>query len=60
MFLPTLVFGLFALVSGVGVYLLLNHLRGRTAGLLGALLTLILFAALFAGLVALLRGGGIA
>jgi hypothetical protein len=60
MFLPTLVFALFALCSGAGVYLLLNHSRSRTAGVLGALLTLLLFAALFAGLAVLVREGGFA
>jgi hypothetical protein len=60
MLLPTLLFAVFALLSGVGVYLILNHQRGRTAGLLGATLTLLFFAALYVGLLALIREGGLA
>jgi drug/metabolite transporter superfamily protein YnfA len=60
MFLPTLIFALFALCSGIGAYLLLSHFRSRKAGVVGAVLTLLFFAALFAGLVALFRQGGLA
>jgi hypothetical protein len=60
MFLPTLVFALFALFSGVGAYLLLSHYRGRRAGLVGALLTLLFFAALLVGLLSLFHQGGMA
>jgi hypothetical protein len=58
MLLPTLLYALFALLSGVGVFLILIHARSRSAGALGAFITLTLFAALYAGLVALLREGG--
>jgi|GEM_PF-1792106 len=60
MFLPTLIFALFALFSGIGAYLLLSHFRSRKAGVVGAVLTLLFFAALFAGLVSLFRQGGLA
>jgi drug/metabolite transporter superfamily protein YnfA len=60
MFLPTLIFALFALFSGIGAYLLLSHFRSRKAGVVGAVLTLLFFAALFAGLVTLFRQGGLA
>jgi hypothetical protein len=56
---PNLVFWLFALLATAGAYLIAAHHRGRIAGLGAALLTLFFFAAIFAGLVALLRGGGI-
>jgi len=60
MFLPTLIFALFALFSGIGAYLLLSHFRSRKAGVVGAVLTLLFFAALFAGLVTLFHQGGLA
>lgn len=55
---PDFVFVLFALLAATGAYLIVAHRRGRRAGLGAAMLTLIFFAALFAGLTALLRGGG--
>ena len=55
---PGLVFILFAAIAAAGAYAIAAHLRGRRAGLGLALLTLILFAALYAGMIALLRGGG--
>lgn len=58
MLLPTLLFALFALLSGVGAYLIVAHHRGPKAGLIGASLTLLLFAALYAGLIVLFRAGG--
>jgi hypothetical protein len=58
MFLPTLLFVVFALLSGAGVYLILVHHRGRGAALLGLIITLLLFSGLWAGLLALLREGG--
>jgi hypothetical protein len=58
MLLPTLLYALFSLLSGAGVFLILTHSRNRSAGVLGAFITLTLFAALYAGLVALLREGG--
>lgn len=59
MLLPTLLYALFALLSGAGAYLMLTHHRSRTAGALGAFLTLTFFAALYAGLLALFREGGL-
>jgi ABC-type multidrug transport system permease subunit len=59
MLLPTLLYALFALLSGAGAFLMLTHHRSRTAGALGAFLTLTFFAALYAGLLALFREGGL-
>jgi len=56
---PDLVFALFALLAAAGAYWIAAHRRGHLAGLGAALLTLIFFGAIFAGLVALLRSGGI-
>jgi hypothetical protein len=58
MWLPLTLFFLFALLSAVGAYLAAAHWRGRAAGVLAALLTALFFAALLAGLWALLRSGG--
>jgi len=55
---PNFVFVLFALLAAAGAYLIVAHRRGRLAGLGAALLALIFFAAVFAGLVALLASGG--
>jgi hypothetical protein len=55
---PNLVFALFALIATAGAYLIAASFRGRRAGLVAALLTLGFFAAVFAGLIALLRSGG--
>jgi hypothetical protein len=60
MLLPTFLFALFALLSGVGTYLILAYHRGRGAGLIGAALTLLFFAVLYLGLLALFRSGGLA
>jgi hypothetical protein len=59
MFWPTALFGLFAVLASAGAYLITAHSRGRRAGWGVALLAFVLFAALYAGLVALLRGGGV-
>jgi hypothetical protein len=58
MLVPTLIFTVFALLSGVGVYLILAHHRSRQAGVAGAVVTFLLFVALYAGVVTLLRQGG--
>ena len=58
MSLPTILFALFALLSGVGTYLLLAHFRGRVAGILGALLVFLFFAVLYLGVMALIREAG--
>ena len=58
MALPTILFALFALLSGVGAYLLLAHFRGRVAGIVGALLVFLFFAVLYLGVMALIRETG--
>lgn len=55
MWLPSLLFILFAVLSAVGVYLILAYHRGRTAGIAGALITMLLYAALYAGVLYLIR-----
>jgi hypothetical protein len=55
---PLGLFLLFALLSVVGAYLAVANWRGRSAGVWAALLTLLFFAALLAGLWGLLRSGG--
>jgi 4-amino-4-deoxy-L-arabinose transferase-like glycosyltransferase len=59
MWLPFLLFGLFALLSVVGAYLVVAHLRGRRAGIVAAALTALFFGAVFSGLLALIRHGGL-
>jgi hypothetical protein len=59
MLLPSLLYSLFALLSGIGVFLILAHHRSRSSGALGAALTLTFFALLYAGLLALFREGGL-
>ena len=56
---PNFVFVLFALLATAGAYLIVAARRGRLAGLGAALLALIFFAVIFAGLVALLHSGGV-
>jgi hypothetical protein len=56
---PNLVFALFALLAAAGAYWIAASRRGRLAGFGAALATLIFFAAVFAGMVALLRSGGV-
>ena len=58
MFLPTFLFLLFTVLSAVGAYLILAHLKGRKAGAMAALGTVLFFAVLFAGLLVLLRSAG--
>jgi hypothetical protein len=55
-----LLFAAFSLLSGAGVFWIVAHHRGRMAGILGAAVTLLFFAALLVGLFALLRKGGFA
>jgi len=59
MWLPFLLFGLFTLLSVVGAYLVAAHQRGRRAGIVAAVLTALLFGAVLAGLLALIRQGGL-
>lgn len=58
MWLPFLLFGLFALLSALGAYLVVAHGRGRRAGIVAAVLTALFFGALFFGVLALIRAGG--
>ena len=54
MWLPTLLFTLFAVASAAGVYLIVAHHRSRTAGIVGALVTALLYVALYAGVLYLI------
>jgi hypothetical protein len=56
---PNFVFVLFALLATAGTYWITAARRGPRAGLGAALLTLIFFVAIFAGLTALMRSGGV-
>jgi hypothetical protein len=58
MWLPFLLFGMFTLLSVVGAYLVVAHGRGRRAGIVAAVLTALFFGALFFGVLALIREGG--
>jgi hypothetical protein len=59
MWLSFLLFGIFTLLSVAGAYWVAAHLRGRRAGILAAALTALFFGALFLGLLALIRHGGL-
>jgi hypothetical protein len=59
MWLPLGLFGLFTLLSVVGAYLVTAHQRGRRAGIVAAVLTALFFGAVLAGLIALIRQGGL-
>jgi len=59
MWLSFLLFGLFTVLSVAGAWWVAAHLRGRRAGILAAALTALFFAALFLGLLALIRHGGL-
>lgn len=55
MWVPTLLFILFAVFSAAGIYgLIVSHNRSRTAGVVGALVTVLLFVALYAGVLVLI------
>jgi hypothetical protein len=58
MLLPTVIFLLFTLLATIGAYLVTTYHRGRGAGAAVAAASLLFFAALAAGLLALLRSGG--
>lgn len=58
MWMPLLLFLVFTLLSVIGAYLVAAHWRGRRAGVVAALLTALFFAAVLAGLLALMRNGG--
>ncbi|HET9225994.1 MAG TPA: hypothetical protein VFR31_04965 [Thermoanaerobaculia bacterium] len=61
---PTILFVLFALFSAAGAYFLTAQTRGRTAGIVAALLTLLFFVLLYLGVLFLIppemRGPGFA
>lgn len=54
MWLPTLLFILFAAFSAIGVYLIVARYKSRTAGIVGALVTALLYVALYAGVLYLI------
>lgn len=54
MWLPALLFVLFATFSALGVFWIVAHHRSRTAGALGAAVTLLLYVALYAGVMYLI------
>src|SRR5579864_936680 len=56
---PNFVLVLFALLATAGAYWIAAARRGPLAGLGAALLALLFFAAIFAGLAALVRSGGV-
>jgi drug/metabolite transporter superfamily protein YnfA len=58
MWMPLVLFVVFTLLSIVGAYLVVAHWRGRRAGIVAAMLTALFFAALLAGVLALMRNGG--
>lgn len=58
MLIPTIIFLVFTVLSAVGAYLILAHFKGWRAGAAAALGTVLFFAVLYAGLLALLRSGG--
>ena len=58
MWLPLLLFSLFAILSVVGAFWAVAGWRGRTAGIIAALLTVFFFGLLALGVFLLLRGGG--
>lgn len=60
MILAFVLFFVFALLSVIGAYLAVAPLRGPKAGIWAAAATVLFFAALFAGLLALWRSGGLA
>src|SRR5688500_17167901 len=57
--LPSILFIVFAVFSSLGSYFLAAHFRGRTSGILAALLALLFFAALSLGLLALMPAGSL-
>jgi len=59
MLMPTVIFFAFTALATAGSYLIISHFRSRRAGVGAAVATLLFFAALFAGLIMLMRGGGV-
>lgn len=56
---PSILFVLFAVFSAAGAYFLTAQARGRTAGIVAALLTLFFFALLFAALLLVMPKEGL-
>jgi hypothetical protein len=54
MWVPTLLFTLFAIFSATGVFLVIAHHRSRIAGIAVALVTLLIFVAIYAGVLYLI------
>jgi hypothetical protein len=58
MWMPLVLFVVFTLLSVAGAYLVAAHRWGRRAGWIAAVLTALFFAALLAGVLTLMRNGG--
>jgi hypothetical protein len=56
--LPLALFSVFAFLSVVGAYLAVASWRGRSSGIVAALLTAFFYGLLAVGVFVLLRGGG--
>jgi len=56
---PLLLFLLFSLMAAAGAYLIGVHFKGRLAGVLAGLLTLLFFIVLLWGVYELMRRGGV-
>jgi len=54
MWLPTLLFTLFAVFSAAGVYLIVAHHKSRTAAVVGAFVTALFYVALYVGVLVLI------
>jgi hypothetical protein len=59
LWLPLALFVFFGLLSVAGAYLALNALRGRRAGIAGAVATAVFFALLLAVVLILMRNAGL-
>jgi hypothetical protein len=59
LWLPLVIFVVFALLSVLGAYLALNALRGRRAAMTGSVVTAVFFAVLLAVVLALMRNAGL-
>jgi hypothetical protein len=59
LWLPLVLFAIFALLSVLGAYLALNAWRGRRAAVAGSVATAVFFAALLAVVLALMRNAGL-
>jgi drug/metabolite transporter superfamily protein YnfA len=59
LWLPLVIFVVFALLSVLGAYLALNSLRGRRAAIAGSVGTALFFAVLLALVLVLMRNAGL-